>query len=59
MEAGSVILQMVSIPVSGRDGPQNFLMAPIHHHFEKGLIESQVVMRFILCPFAPCWRCET
>ena len=54
MEAGSVILQMGWFRytrVRYGTGRRIFLMAPIHHHFEKkGWYESQVVMRFyILC----------
>ena len=54
MEAVSVILQRgwfrYTKKYSGT-GRRIFLMAPIHHHFEKkGWYESQVVMRFyILC----------
>jgi phospho-N-acetylmuramoyl-pentapeptide-transferase len=54
MEAGSVILQRGWFRYTKRrtgSGERIFLMAPIHHHFEKkGWYESQVVMRFyILC----------
>ena len=54
MEAGSVILQRGWFRYTKRrtgTGRRIFLMAPIHHHFEKkGWYESQVVMRFyILC----------
>lgn len=54
MEAGSVILQRGWFKYTKRrygQGRRMFLMAPIHHHFEKkGWYESQVVMRFyILC----------
>lgn len=54
MEAGSVILQRGWFRYTRRKtgtGQRIFLMAPIHHHFEKkGWYESQVVMRFyILC----------
>lgn len=54
MEAGSVILQTGWYRYTKRrfgTGRRIFLMAPIHHHFEKkGWYESQVVMRFyILC----------
>jgi len=54
LEAASVILQTgwfrVTRKFSGT-GRRIFLMAPLHHHFEKkGWYESQVVMRFyILC----------
>jgi len=57
MEAGSVILQTSWFRYTRRrygTGQRLFLMAPIHHHFEKkGWYESQVVMRFyvlgVLC----------
>jgi len=54
MEAGSVILQRSWFRFTRKrtgTGRRVFLMAPIHHHFEKkGWYESQVVMRFyILC----------
>jgi phospho-N-acetylmuramoyl-pentapeptide-transferase len=57
MEAGSVMLQMGWFRYTRKrygTGRRIFLMAPIHHHFErKGWHESQVVMRFyilgILC----------
>ncbi|KTQ94092.1 phospho-N-acetylmuramoyl-pentapeptide-transferase [Aureimonas ureilytica] len=44
MEALSVIIQVASFKLTGK---RVFLMAPIHHHFEKlGWTESQVVVRF-------------
>ncbi len=44
MEALSVIIQVGAFKMTGR---RVFLMAPIHHHFEKlGWTESQVVIRF-------------
>ncbi len=44
MEALSVIIQVGSFKMTGK---RVFLMAPIHHHFEKkGWTESQVVIRF-------------
>ena len=44
MEALSVIIQVASFKLTGR---RVFLMAPIHHHFEKkGWSETQVVVRF-------------
>ena len=44
MEALSVIIQVVSFKMRRK---RVFLMAPIHHHFEKnGWSESQVVIRF-------------
>ena len=54
MEAGSVILQTSWFRFTRKyygTGRRIFLMAPLHHHFEKkGWYESQVVMRFyILC----------
>ena len=54
LEAVSVILQRGWFRYTRRrtgTGQRMFLMAPIHHHFEKkGWYESQVVMRFyILC----------
>jgi phospho-N-acetylmuramoyl-pentapeptide-transferase len=54
MEAVSVILQTTWFRYTRKKygtGRRIFLMAPIHHHFEKkGWYESQVVMRFyILC----------
>jgi phospho-N-acetylmuramoyl-pentapeptide-transferase len=52
-EAVSVILQKGWFSTKFRygAGERIFLMAPLHHHFErKGWYESQVVMRFyILC----------
>ena len=54
MEAVSVILQTGWFRFTRKyygTGRRIFLMAPLHHHFEKkGWYESQVVMRFyILC----------
>ena len=54
MEAASVMVQMGWFKftrLSTGTGRRIFLMAPLHHHFEKkGWYESQVVMRFyILC----------
>ena len=44
MEALSVIIQVGFFKMTGQ---RVFLMAPIHHHFEKlGWTESQVVIRF-------------
>jgi len=52
MEAGSVILQkgwFRYTKLRCGTGERVFLMAPIHHHFEKkGWYESQVVMRFYI-----------
>ena len=54
MEAASVMVQtgwFKFTRLSTGTGRRIFLMAPLHHHFEKkGWYESQVVMRFyILC----------
>jgi phospho-N-acetylmuramoyl-pentapeptide-transferase len=54
MEAVSVMMQKTWFKYTRKrfgEGRRIFLMAPIHHHFEKkGWYESQVVMRFyILC----------
>ena len=44
LETLSVILQVVSFKLTGR---RIFLMAPLHHHFErKGWAESTIVIRF-------------
>ena len=44
MEALSVIIQVTSFKLTGK---RIFLMAPIHHHFERlGWTESQIVIRF-------------
>ena len=44
VEALSVIIQVAYFKVTGR---RVFLMAPIHHHFEKkGWAEPQIVIRF-------------
>ena len=52
MEASSVILQTSWFRFTRRrygEGRRLFLMAPIHHHFEKkGWYESQVVTRFYI-----------
>jgi phospho-N-acetylmuramoyl-pentapeptide-transferase len=52
MEAGSVILQTGWFRITRRrygTGRRIFLMAPLHHHFEKkGWHESQVVTRFYI-----------
>jgi phospho-N-acetylmuramoyl-pentapeptide-transferase len=46
VEGVSVIAQVASFRFFGK---RIFLMAPIHHHFEKkGWYESQVVMRFYI-----------
>jgi phospho-N-acetylmuramoyl-pentapeptide-transferase len=54
VEAGSVLIQTAYFKYTRRiygTGRRFFLMAPLHHHFEKkGWYESQVVTRFyILC----------
>jgi phospho-N-acetylmuramoyl-pentapeptide-transferase len=44
LEAVSVIVQVVSFRLTGR---RVFMMAPLHHHFEKkGWTEPQIVIRF-------------
>ena len=44
LEAVSVIIQVISFKLTGK---RVFMMAPIHHHFEKkGWSESTVVIRF-------------
>lgn len=52
MEASSVIIQTSWFRYTRArtgTGRRVFLMAPIHHHFEKrGWYESQVVMRFYI-----------
>ncbi|EAU42830.1 phospho-N-acetylmuramoyl-pentapeptide-transferase [Fulvimarina pelagi HTCC2506] len=49
IEALSVIIQVGWFKITGR---RVFLMAPIHHHFEKlGWTESQVVIRFWIIAF--------
>jgi phospho-N-acetylmuramoyl-pentapeptide-transferase len=52
LEAGSVILQTSWFRYTRKRcgvGQRLFLMAPLHHHFEKkGWYESQVVMRFYI-----------
>ncbi|MCH2184514.1 phospho-N-acetylmuramoyl-pentapeptide-transferase, partial [Myxococcota bacterium] len=43
-EAASVVIQVVWFKFTGR---RVFLMAPIHHHFEKlGWAEQKIVVRF-------------
>ena len=52
MEAGSVLLQTGWFRFTRKrygTGRRIFLMAPLHHHFEKkGWYESQVVIRFYI-----------
>jgi phospho-N-acetylmuramoyl-pentapeptide-transferase len=44
MEAGSVLLQIASLKLTGK---RLFRMSPIHHHFEhKKWQETQIVVRF-------------
>ena len=44
IEALSVIIQIISFRLFGK---RFFLIAPIHHHFEKkGVVESKIVLRF-------------
>ena len=44
LEAVSVIVQVISFKLTGK---RVFMMAPIHHHFEKkGWTEPQIVIRF-------------
>jgi phospho-N-acetylmuramoyl-pentapeptide-transferase len=44
MEAASVVIQVVSFKLTGK---RVFLMAPVHHHFEKlGWAEQKIVVRF-------------
>ncbi len=49
METFSVILQVSSFKTTGK---RMFLMAPVHHHFEKlGWIENKVTIRFWIIAF--------
>jgi len=44
LETASVIIQVISFKITGK---RIFMMAPLHHHFEKkGWAESTVVIRF-------------
>ncbi|MGB2399848.1 MAG: phospho-N-acetylmuramoyl-pentapeptide-transferase, partial [Candidatus Puniceispirillaceae bacterium] len=44
LETVSVVLQVASFKLTGK---RIFLMAPLHHHFEKkGWAESTIVIRF-------------
>ena len=58
-EAASVLLQTSWFKYTRHRtgiGQRIFLMAPLHHHFEKkGWYESQVVTRFISCAFCARW----
>ena len=50
VETLSVILQVVYFKATG--GKRIFLMAPLHHHFEKkGWAESTIVIRFWIISF--------
>jgi phospho-N-acetylmuramoyl-pentapeptide-transferase len=57
-EAVSVMLQVVYFKVTKRkygEGRRLFLMAPLHHHFEKkGWKETQVVVRFWIITILLC-----
>jgi phospho-N-acetylmuramoyl-pentapeptide-transferase len=49
VEAGSVIIQVASFKMTGR---RVFLMAPLHHHFEKkGWSEPKIIVRFWIVSF--------
>ncbi len=49
LEAGSVIVQVAGFKLTGK---RVFLMAPIHHHFEKlGWAEEKVIIRFWISGF--------
>jgi len=54
-EAASVIIQVAYFKVTRRrhgEGRRFFLMAPIHHHFQKkGWPETKVVLRFWVLSF--------
>ncbi|MBI4635810.1 MAG: phospho-N-acetylmuramoyl-pentapeptide-transferase [Candidatus Rokubacteria bacterium] len=50
VEAGSVIIQVVSYKLTGR---RVFRMAPLHHHYElAGWAEPKIVVRFWIVSFA-------
>jgi len=59
VEAVSVLLQTTWFKYTRHrtgTGRRIFLMAPLHHHFEKkGWYESQVVTRFISCASCARW----
>ncbi|HET7875420.1 MAG TPA: phospho-N-acetylmuramoyl-pentapeptide-transferase [Methylomirabilota bacterium] len=49
VEAASVIIQVASFKLTGR---RVFLMAPLHHHFEKkGWAEPKIIVRFWILSF--------
>ena len=53
VETLSVMLQVTYFKVS--KGKRVFLMAPLHHHFEKkGLSEQKIVIRFWILSFLFC-----
>ncbi|MBQ2757638.1 MAG: phospho-N-acetylmuramoyl-pentapeptide-transferase, partial [Clostridia bacterium] len=53
IEAASVLLQVMYFKITG--GKRLFLMAPLHHHFEKkGLTENTVVLLFVACTALLC-----
>ena len=53
IEALSVMLQVFYFKTS--KGKRLFLMAPLHHHYEKkGLTEQKVVIRFWIISFLFC-----
>ena len=52
LEATSVIIQVISYKLTGK---RVFMMAPIHHHFEKkGWAESTIVIRFWIISIILC-----
>jgi phospho-N-acetylmuramoyl-pentapeptide-transferase len=52
-EGMSVVLQVASFKLTGK---RIFLMAPLHHHFEKlGWTESQIVLRFWIAGAIALW----
>ena len=54
LETVSVITQVVSFKLTGK---RVFLMAPIHHHFEKkGWPEPRVIVRFWIISILPRTR---
>lgn len=53
IEAASVLLQVMYFKITG--GKRLFLMAPLHHHFEKkGFTENTVVLLFVACTALLC-----
>ena len=52
VETISVIMQVISFKLTGK---RIFLMAPLHHHYEKkGLSEQKIVIRFWILSFLFC-----